>query len=55
MGVLAVVVAGSPGPRGGKGESGDGFRRRGGAIRGGIGTGRDAIPGLKAGCTKVVT
>ena len=46
MGVLAVVVAGRPGPRGGQGESDSRSGRRGGVMRGGSDAGRDDGPVL---------
>ena len=55
MGVLAVVGAGSPGSRGGEGETRGGVGRRGDTIQRGSDAVRDAGPVLKSGRTKVVT
>ena len=55
VGVSEVVGARRPGSRGGKGESDGGVSIRGGARRGESGTERDAVPGLRAGSTKVAT
>ena len=55
MGISAVVGSGIIGPIGGKVEIRGVVRHRGGASRGWNGAGRDAMPGMREGCTKVAT
>ena len=55
VGVSAVVVSGSLGLGGGKGESSGVFGWRGGARQVGNGTERDEVTGMRVGHNKVAT
>ena len=55
MGVSAVVGVGRLGHRGGEVEISGGVVWRGDKIQGGIGAGRDARTGMRAGRTKLAT